>query len=145
MTARFGDDGFLKWWGHAWSCGDPEELVPGYAPDGRYTDVSSNVTCVGHDQLRRFYRWMLSFAPDSEVIFGSAHGDAGGFAATWTWSGTASGPLQVDDRTYQASGVRFVVPGVAFCTLAADGTMASHEDYWDRQGILTQLRLVEPA
>ena len=142
MAKGFGDQGFLDAWGEAWSCGDPEALLPFYAADARYVDVGNNLTVIGHDGLRRFYGWMLAFAPDSKVVFADAHGDDGGFAARWTWSGTAAGRLKVDEHVYPATGAFFSVPGVAFCTLADDGTIASHEDYYDMRAVLSQLNLL---
>src|SRR4051812_9130008 len=44
MTKRFGAEGFLKAWGDAWSCGDPEALLPFYAADARYVDVGNDLT-----------------------------------------------------------------------------------------------------
>jgi hypothetical protein len=79
---------------------------------------------------------MLKFAPDSRIEFESAHGDDRGFAARWNWSGTASGPLRVGDETFDASSKPFSVPGVAYCTLAQDGTLASHEDYYDMHAVI---------
>lgn len=142
MAPRFGDQGFLEAWGHGWSCGDPDVLLPLYRPDARYLDVSSGLTFTGHDEIRRFYRWMLAFAPDSTVAFDSAHGDGDGFAARWTWSGTASGRLKVDEQIHPATGLHFSVPGVAFCALGHDGTIASHEDYYDMRAVLKQLKLL---
>jgi steroid delta-isomerase-like uncharacterized protein len=142
MAQRFGDQGFLDRWGNAWSCGDPAVLLPFYAPEARYTDVGNNVTVHGHQEVERFYRWMLAFAPDSKIVFDAAHGDHRGFAARWTWSGTAAGRLKVDDHLYDPTGAWFSVPGVAFCTLAGDGTIASHEDYYDLRAVLVQLNLL---
>jgi steroid delta-isomerase-like uncharacterized protein len=142
MTERFGDPEFLDAWAVAWSCANPDALLPFYADDARYVDVGNNLTVKGHGELRRFYGWMLAFAPDSKVVFTSVHGDDRGFAARWTWSGTADGPLKVDDHVYPATGTAFSVPGVAFCTLAGDGTIASHEDYYDMRAVLNQLKLL---
>lgn len=142
MAKRFTDDGFLDAWGEGWSCGDPEAVLHFYAPNARYVDMGSDLTFTGHHEIQRFYRWMLAFAPDSTVVFTTAHGDDRGFAARWTWSGTATGPLKVDDHLYPAAGARFSVPGVAFCTLADDGTIASHEDYYDIRAVLNQLKLL---
>jgi len=144
MGQRFGDDGFLEAWGQAWSGGDPDALLPFYAPDARYVDVGNDLTVKGHGELRRFFGWMLAFAPDSRVAFTAAHGGRSGFAARWVWGGTATGPLRVDGQVYPAGGARFSVPGVAFCTLAADGTIASHEDYYDMRAVLKQLDLLPP-
>lgn len=144
MTRRFGDEGFLEGWAEGWSCGDPDALLPFYAADARYVDVGNDLTVNGHDELRRFYGWMLAFAPDSRVVFNAAHGDGSGFAARWVWSGTAGGPLRVDGHVYPATGARFSVPGVAFCILAPDGTIASHEDFYDMRAVLKQLDLLPP-
>jgi len=141
MSKRYGDEGFLEAWATGWSCGDPEALLPFYAGDARYVDVGNNLTVKGHAELRRFYGWMLAFAPDSRVDFTAAHGDRAGFAARWTWSGTGDGPLKVDGRLHPATGRHFSVPGVAFCTLADDGTIAAHEDYYDLRAVLAQLGL----
>jgi steroid delta-isomerase-like uncharacterized protein len=137
MTATFGDDGFLQAWGEAWSCGDPEPLLALYAADARYRDVGSDLTFTGHDEIARFVRFMLKFAPDSRIVFEDAvGGDGRGFAARWTWSGTAAGALRVGEETFDATGRPFSVPGVAYCTLAGDGTIASHEDYYDMHAVI---------
>jgi len=136
---RFGDAGYLAAWGEAWSCGDADRLLPFYAPGAVYTDVGSDLAFGGHDAIRDFYDFMLKFAPDGLIEFHDAHGDEHGFAAEWTWSGTAVGKLKVRDSVYPATGKAFSVPGVAFCTLADDGTLRSHSDYWDMHAVLLQL------
>jgi hypothetical protein len=80
---------------------------------------------------------MLKFAPDSTIRFEPAVGDDRGFAARWMWSGTAAGPLRVGETLYPAAGTTFEVPGVAYCTLADDGTIASHEDYYDMHALVS--------
>jgi steroid delta-isomerase-like uncharacterized protein len=137
---RFAQDGFLAAWSSAWSCRDPEQLLPFYAADARYRDVGSDTTYLGHAELTRFYRFMLRFAPDSTVEFDSAYGDGQGFAAHWTWSGTAMEPLRVGDELFPTHGKPFSVPGVAYCTLTADGLLASHDDYYDMYAVIRQIR-----
>jgi steroid delta-isomerase-like uncharacterized protein len=141
-TPTYGDPGYLDAWGAAWSAGDAGELLALYAPDAVYTDVGSDLAFTGHGEIRAFFDFMLRFASDGRIVFHDAHGDADGFAATWTWSGTAAGPLKVRDTVYPATGGRFSVPGVAFCTLAPDGTIATHRDFWDVHAVLLQLGLV---
>jgi steroid delta-isomerase-like uncharacterized protein len=143
--ARFGDPGFLEAWGAAWSCGDPERLLPFYAADGCYRDIGSNLTFNGHEAIASFYRLMLKFAPDSLIEFGSAHGDPRGFAAEWTWSGTAAGPLKTPGGLYPATGASFSVHGVAYCTLNAGGVIATHDDYYDMLDVVRQVQAVEGA
>ena len=120
MAKRFGDQDFLDEWGEAWSCGDVEVLLPFYASESRYTDVGNNLTVHGHAALQ----------------------DGAARYARWDWSGTAAGSLKAGDHLYPATGSRFSVPGVAFCTLADDGTIASHEDYYDLRAVLLQLDLL---
>lgn len=142
MAATQDDPAFLAAWGAAWSAPEPDDLLALYAPDAVYTDVGSDLVFTGHDELAAFFRFMLRFCPDGEIVFHEAHGDGDGFAATWTWSGTAAGPLRIRDRTWPATGRRFSVPGVAFCTTAPDGTIATHRDFWDVHDALLQLGLV---
>ena len=138
---RFGDDGYLAEWGRAWT-EDLDALLALMAEDAVYTDVGSDLAFHGHDEIRRFHRFMETFTPDGLIEFHDAHGDDGGFAATWTWSGTATGPMKVRDTVYPASGRSFSVPGVAFCTLADDGRIATHRDYWDVHDVLRQIGAV---
>jgi hypothetical protein len=97
MAKPFGDQGFCDAWGRAWSCGDVDALLPFYPPRPATRDVGNNLAVTGHE-LRRFYRWMLAFAPDSKVVSAAAHGD--------------------------------------------EGTIASHEDYYDLRSVLMQLKLL---
>jgi len=134
----YGQPEFLGAWGEAWSCGDPQSLLPFYAPDAEYRDVGSDMTFQGHDEIGRFYRFMLRFAPDSRIEFDHGVGDRTGFAAHWIWSGSAAGPLRLPGRNelVEASGKHFSVPGIAYCALAGDGTIASHHDYYDMRAVL---------
>ena len=141
MAGRADDRDFLEAWGHAWSGGDADAVLPFYATDAVYTDVASGVTFKGHDEIRRFYRWLMAFSADSSTVFDAAYGDGVGLCARWTWSGTAAGPLSVHGHLYPATGRPFSVTGVAFCTLAPDGRVATHEDYWDLHTLLRQLGL----
>lgn len=134
------DAAFLARWGVAWGDPDVAGLLELYSPQARYRDVGSDITCVGHDQLARFHEFMLTFAPDSKITFTEAHGDATGFAALWDWGGTATSPLRVKDEVFAVSGGCFTVSGVAYCTLAEDGLIASHEDYYDMFDVLRQVR-----
>ena len=140
MVSRFGDEDFLEVWGKAWSSGKPEMLLPLYAPTARYRDIGSELTFDGHEEIARFLRYMLRFAPDSMIHFDSAHGNRSGFAARWVWSGTATGALRVRDELFPATGTRFSVPGVAYCTLNGDGLLASHEDYYDMHAVIRQVQ-----
>jgi len=145
MSTRFSDDAFLDRWGPAWTDPDVAQLLAFYAPDARYRDVGSDLTFVGHAEIERFQHYMYKFAPDSRVEFHSAHGDAAGFAAEWTWSGTARGPLVVRGERFPATGVSFSVPGIAYCTLSGDGRIATHDDYYDMFDLVHQIQSAERA
>lgn len=131
----------LAAWGRAWSADTVDDLLAFHTPDTVYTDVGSDLTFHGHDELRGFFDFMLRFAPDGLIEFHEAHGDDAGFAATWTWSGTAAGKFKVGDTVHPATGKRFSVPGVAFCTTTPDGLIKTHRDYWDVHAVLVQLGL----
>jgi steroid delta-isomerase-like uncharacterized protein len=139
---RFGEEGFLHAWGAAWSA-DVDALLTMCADDVVYTDVGAGTTFRGADELRGFHAFMEKFSPGGLIEFHEAHGDRDGFAATWTWSGTQKGPIRIAGVQYPATGRTFSVPGVAFCTLAADGRIATHRDYWDVLDVLRQLDIAD--
>ncbi len=131
----------LAAWGRAWSADSVDDLLAFYTPDTVYTDVGSDLVFTGHAELRAFFDFMLRFSPDGLIEFHEAYGDADGFAARWTWSGTAAGKLKVRDKVHPATGKRFSVPGVAYCTITPEGLLATHSDYWDMHAVLVQLEL----
>jgi hypothetical protein len=63
------DAGFADAYSLAWTS-EPVQLLNFFAPDGSYTDVAMGVTYSGRDEIARFHRWMLKFAPDSVIEFG---------------------------------------------------------------------------
>ncbi|WP_354702430.1 hypothetical protein DSM112329_02789 [Paraconexibacter sp. AEG42_29] len=136
---------YLEGWGSAWSDPQRQGLLDFYAPDARYRDVGSDLTCDGHDQLARFHAFMLVFAPDSEIVFFDAYGNDEGFAALWDWSGTATASLRVKDELIPVTGERFSVRGVAHCTLTPEGLLASHADYYDMYDVIRQVRVTSTA
>ena len=133
------DGDFLERWAEAWSCGDPTALREVFTPDARYEDVGSGAAFHGQEEIERFYRWMLRFSPDSRIEFHTLHGDERGFGARWTWSGTAAGPLLLHGELVPTNGASFSVPGIAWCTVAADGRLGSHEDYYDMHAVVRQV------
>ena len=131
------DLGFIEAYGAAWD--GPDSLVSYFADSGVYTDVGGGVSAHGHDEIRRFVKGMLSFAPDSSVAFTSfLHADQF-FVAEWVWSGTAAGPLVLNGRRFEPFGHGFSVSGVAVCTVDEFGKLLSHKDYWDTSVLVQQL------
>lgn len=137
-TCRPTDRGFAEHYSRAWT-EDVEGLIDLFAPDGSYTDVAMGVTYEGHAGLRRFYRFMLRFAPDSEIRFGDTHASDGHLCSEWVWSGTCTEPLRLrSGALIDRRGVRFSVPGVAVCSYREDGLITSHRDFWDLATVLHQ-------
>lgn len=130
-TVSAGEPGYLEAFGAAWSSGNEDHLAAYFAEHVRYVEGAMGVTYRGIAELARFFRYMLAFSSDSHIEFTSLIRDGAAFAAEWRWSGTADGPLQVGGRTYEPTGLRFDVPGVAICRTRDDGLIAYHKDYYD--------------
>ena len=94
----------------------------------------------GRDEIARFHRWMLKFAPDSVIEFSDACAADGRLYLEWVWSGTFEGALRLPDgSSVQSTDANFSVPGVAACRYAANGELLSHRDYWDLSTVLRQV------
>jgi SnoaL-like domain len=130
------DAGYADAYSRAWTS-EPVKLLDFFAPDGTYTDVPMGATYTGREEIARFHRWMLKFAPDSVIEFGDACAAGGRLYLQWIWSGTFEGALRLPDGTsVRSTGANFIVPGVAVCRYAADGQLLSHRDYWDLNTLL---------
>jgi steroid delta-isomerase-like uncharacterized protein len=133
------DADFAAAYSQAWTS-EPGQLIDFFAPNGSYTDVAMGATYHGHDEITRFHRWMLKFAPDSAIEFTDACAGGGRLYLQWIWSGTFEGSLRLPDgASVEATGAKFSVPGVAACQYAADGKLLSHRDYWDLGTVLRQV------
>jgi steroid delta-isomerase-like uncharacterized protein len=133
------DTDFADAYSRAWTS-DPIQLLDFFAPGGSYTDVAMGAAYSGREEIARFHRWMLSFAPDSAIEFSDACVADGRLYLQWVWSGTFDGALRLPDgSSLQSTGAYFSVPGVAACRYAADGRLLSHRDYWDLNTVLRQV------
>jgi hypothetical protein len=133
------DPGFSAAYSRAWTS-KPIELLEFFATEGSYTDVAMDATYTGRDEIGRFHRWMLKFAPDSVIEFSDACACDGRLYLEWVWGGTFEGTLRLPDgSSVQSTGAHFSVPGVAACRYANNGELLSHCDYWDLRGMLTQV------
>jgi steroid delta-isomerase-like uncharacterized protein len=133
------DTDFAAAYSQAWTS-EPAQLLDYFAPDGSYTDVAVGATYRGRDEIARFHRWMLKFAPDSVIEFSDACAADGRLYLQWFWSGTFTGALRLPDGLLvEATGTNFGVPGVAACRYAADGNLLSHRDFWDLGTVLRQV------
>lgn len=138
----FTDPRFQQAYGEAWTGTDDAVLLRYFAEDGEYTDTGSSITVRGHAGIARFRRAMFAFSTDSTIVFTSLVRGTDGFAAEWTWSGTATGDLVLDGDRYPASHRRYSVDGVALCRVDADGAITVHRDYYDMRALLKQLGAV---
>lgn len=130
---------FAEKYSHAWTF-DPEGLLEFFAPDGSYTDVAMDATYTGHDEILRFHRWMLKFAPNSAITFYAPAAQHGSLYLEWSWSGTFRGSLRLPDGTAIAgNGQHFDVVGVGACRYRDDGKLTSHRDFWDLGRLRDQL------
>jgi steroid delta-isomerase-like uncharacterized protein len=131
--------GFADAYSQAWTS-EPARLLDFFAPDGSYTDVAMGTTYTGRDEIARFHRWMLKFAPDSVIDFTDGCAAAGRLYLQWVWSGTFEGALRLPDgSSVESTGGNFSVRGVAACRYAANGELLSHRDYWDLRTVLRQV------
>lgn len=130
---------FAAAYSQAWTS-QLDELLDFFTPDGSYTDVAIGTTYQGREEIARFHRWMLKFAPDSVIEFSDACAGDGRLYLEWVWSGTFDGSLRLPDgSSVQSTGAHFAVPGVAACHYGADGKLLSHRDYWDLGTVLRQV------
>ena len=136
------DPGFQEAYGVAWTQVDDGPLLRYFAEDGEYTDTGSSITVRGHAGLVRFRRAMFAFSQDSRIVFTSLIRGEGGFAAEWTWSGTATGDLVLDGQRYPRSDRPYSIQGVAMCSVNAAGSITVHRDYYDMRALLRQLGLI---
>jgi steroid delta-isomerase-like uncharacterized protein len=132
-------DAFAKAYSDAWTR-DPEALLAFFADDGTYTDVAMGGTYTGHDEILRFHRWMLKFAPNSAIEFSAPAAQDGRLYLEWVWSGSFAGPLKLrDGRLIPANGAEFSIVGVAACRYREDGKLTSHRDFWDAAELVEQV------
>ena len=138
------DSSFAETYGRVWTS-DPVGLLEFFTPDGTYTDVAMSTTYRGPDEIARFHRWMLKFAPDSVIEFSEGCAADGRLYLEWVWSGSFHGSLRLPSgKVVQGAGQQFSVPGVAACRYDGDGRLLSHRDYWDLDTTLRQLDAPSP-
>ncbi|WP_169786787.1 nuclear transport factor 2 family protein [Nitriliruptor alkaliphilus] len=135
------DSEFAASYGRAWSADHPDELLLHVDVSGRYEDTGMGTTWQGHAEIACFFHHMLAFAPDSVIEFDNVCADGERWSATWNWSGTAVGPLRLDDDLLEPTGRHFTVPGIAFGETTTDGRVRSHIDVYDTRAFLTNCGL----
>ncbi|WP_067903087.1 nuclear transport factor 2 family protein [Nocardia vaccinii] len=133
------DPGFAEAYSHAWTAADPGRLLEFFTPAGEYTDVAMGGSYTGHEEIGKFHRFMLAFAPDSVIEFHDVTAIGGRLYAQWDWSGSFAGKLRLrSGKIVDPAGARFTVPGVAVCRYDEFGLLTSHSDFWDLGTVLNQ-------
>src|SRR5437762_1008832 len=125
---------------------DAAGLLEFFDPAGAYSDMAMGTTYTGHDEIQRFHRWMLKFAPDSVIEFCAPAAHHGVLYLEWLWAGSFEGSLQLADGSLiPSNGQKFNVPGIAACRFGDDGKLTSHRDFWDITQMISQLNASQPV
>ncbi|MEH3129032.1 MAG: nuclear transport factor 2 family protein [Mycolicibacterium neoaurum] len=133
------DADYADAYGRAWTH-DPELLCTFFTADGTYTDVAMRGTYQGRNGIQRFHRWMLTFSPDSLIVFTQPAVADGLAYFEWTWSGSITGPLRLPNgASIDAAGKQFSATGIAACRYDNQGLLTSHRDFWDVGLLVDQL------
>src|SRR5690349_12314920 len=124
-------------WGRHWSSHDMDRLLPLFADDVIYEDVTMGAVNHGKDELRRFGQGFFVGFPDItfEVTSRFASGSSG--ALEWVMRGTHHGDLP----GMPATGKRVEVRGASIIEFAGD-KIRRCSDYWDMVTFLKQLGLM---
>jgi len=138
-------DAYAAAYSTAWT-EDPAGLLEFFDPAGTYSDMAMGTTYTGRDEIQRFHRWMLKFAPDSVIEFSAPAAHHGVLYLEWLWGGSFEGSLQLADGSLiPSNGQKFTVPGIAACRYGEDGKLTSHLDFWDITQMIRQLNARQPV
>lgn len=109
-----------------WSriCNSTEEtlaaMLAGAHPDLRFTDVNSPNVHTGHDGVRRLNELASGKYPEATLSMHDLLCDGRNWSVRWTMRGT------------RPDGSPFERRGASAGSLAADGRVIEHTDYWSR-------------
>jgi predicted ester cyclase len=112
MDAR----GAVERYFEAWNAGDPGAVVRSMAPGGTYEDPGTGGP-IGGPALAGYVGGLLAAFPDLRFSTGTVVEDGDRVAATWTMSGTNTGPM----RGMPPTGRPVRLTGVDMITADADG------------------------
>jgi hypothetical protein len=120
------DDRALKTYLDGWSkiCNSTPEtteaMVSGAHPDIRFTDVNSPNVHTGHDGIRHLCELATGKYPDASIDTRDMLFDGRNWSIRWTMTGT------------RPDGTRFTRRGASAGSVADDGRVIEHTDYWSR-------------
>lgn len=97
-------------------------MIAGAHPDIRFTDVNSPNVHQGHDGIRRICELATAIHPGARIVWDALLFDGRNWSIRWTMS------------RREEDGSEFVRRGASAGTVAADGRVIEHTDYWSRAG-----------
>lgn len=113
--------------GWAMICSSTDEsvaaMVAGAHPDIRFSDVNSPNVHIGHDGIRTICRLATQGYSGATLAYRDLLFDGCNWSIRWTLSGTRDGKP-------------FACRGASAGSVAEDGRVIEHTDYWNRAGLL---------
>lgn len=97
-----------------------ESMVSGAHPDVRFTDVNSPNVHTGHEGIRHLCELASGKYPDARLDMQNLLFDGRNWSVRWTMSGT------------RPDGSPFTRRGASAGSVADDGRVIEHTDYWSR-------------
>jgi steroid delta-isomerase-like uncharacterized protein len=122
----------------AFNDGDWELLRGTLASDSRYDELGTQRKIEDPEKIIELFKgWKAAF-PDGAGTVTSAISRGNTVALEVTWTGTHTGPLETDEGTIPASGMRHKTPAAMFFTFAGDKIKESRH-YFDSLTLLKQI------
>jgi hypothetical protein len=97
-------------------------MIAGAHPDIRFSDVNSPNVHVGHDGIRRICDLATAIHPGARIGYEALLFDGRNWSIRWTMSR----PLE--------DGTQFIRRGASAGSVAEDGRVIEHTDYWSKAG-----------
>jgi hypothetical protein len=97
-------------------------MVAGAHPDIRFTDVNSPNVHAGHEGIRRICELATSIHPGARIAYEALLFDGRNWSIRWTMT------RRLED------GSEFRRRGASAGTVADDGRVLEHTDYWSKPG-----------
>jgi hypothetical protein len=97
-------------------------MIAGANPDIRFTDVNSPNVHVGHDGIRRICELATAIHPGARIAYEALLFDGRNWSIRWTMT------RRLED------GSEFHRRGASAGTVAEDGRVLEHTDYWNKPG-----------
>lgn len=100
-----------------------ESMLAAAHPDIRFSDINSPTVHVGHDGIRAICRIATQKYPGAAISYTNLLFDGCNWSVRWTFTGT------------REDGAKFSRRGASAGSVAADGKVIEHTDYWSRDDL----------